>query len=620
MLKTTSVEIDLSLVGGKGSSLIKLKNARVSVPSFFVVTTDAFNYFVEKGCIKDKLKELYQQNKLKEISKLIMSTAMPEDLEKEILSEFKKLKTQKVSVRSSAVVEDSNTKSCAGQFQTFLFVEKKNLILSIKKCMASLFSTNVKAYINDTEQIFKGIAVIVQVMVDSKYAGVAFSTDYNDRNSNYCVLEVVKGQGEKLVSGAVSPSKYIVRKGQLSIDNVVGKDFKIDKQIVEIAKTCGKIEKLYGMPMDTEWAIDKNQKVYFLQARPIVAFNKPHQIFMKIISRPRSLALTELLAMEEFEGLKGLFAGMYFMKPLFYYDGKTFHEYGNISSMEEYPVAIIKQLIRKNIVTEKHIEKVLRSAQNVEAVVEGKKKFDIEKFVKDFTIFGSFNLLANFVDGTNIICDKSVVPAKIFKLLCKNKDYYDDILYKVDPFFEQQVEIFVNDKLKKYARLMTIDEIFRGKKVTEVTLQKRQQGLMLFDHKVTPISSQDEFLKVAQRNNIYIKERQHIDENMISGQVAYMDGVVRGTVKIIFNEDDLSKVCKGDIIVSPMTVPTFMKAMKSCCGIITDEGGTVCHAAIIARELKKPCLIGTKSATSVFKDGDLVELNTITMTASKIKK
>jgi phosphohistidine swiveling domain-containing protein len=68
-------------------------------------------------------------------------------------------------------------------------------------------------------------------------------------------------------------------------------------------------------------------------------------------------------------------------------------------------------------------------------------------------------------------------------------------------------------------------------------------------------------------------------------------------------------VKEGDIIVAPMTTPIHIPAMQKSAGIITDEGGITCHAAIVAREMKKPCIIGTKIATQVLKDGDLVEVD-----------
>ncbi len=71
----------------------------------------------------------------------------------------------------------------------------------------------------------------------------------------------------------------------------------------------------------------------------------------------------------------------------------------------------------------------------------------------------------------------------------------------------------------------------------------------------------------------------------------------------------MNKVNKEDILVAPMTFPSFILAMEKASAFITDEGGILCHAAIVAREMNKPCIIGTKIATKVLRDGDLVEVD-----------
>lgn len=85
--------------------------------------------------------------------------------------------------------------------------------------------------------------------------------------------------------------------------------------------------------------------------------------------------------------------------------------------------------------------------------------------------------------------------------------------------------------------------------------------------------------------------------------------VYRGTVKILFSPQDGNKIKNNDFLVATMTNPQYVMAMKKAIGFITDEGGVTCHAAIIAREMGKPCIIGTKIATKVLKDGDLVEVD-----------
>lgn len=86
-------------------------------------------------------------------------------------------------------------------------------------------------------------------------------------------------------------------------------------------------------------------------------------------------------------------------------------------------------------------------------------------------------------------------------------------------------------------------------------------------------------------------------------------GIVKGSVRVINSLHDVDVFKKGEVLVTHMTSPRFMGAITKSSAIITNEGGLTCHAAIIARELKKPCIIGTKIATKVLKDGDMIEVN-----------
>jgi len=96
--------------------------------------------------------------------------------------------------------------------------------------------------------------------------------------------------------------------------------------------------------------------------------------------------------------------------------------------------------------------------------------------------------------------------------------------------------------------------------------------------------------------------------NQLKGTVAYV-GKVKGIVKLVINKEDVDKVKKGDILVSPATNPDLIIAMKKSAAFVTDRGGITSHAAIVSREFKKPCVVGTGNATKVLKDGDLVEVD-----------
>lgn len=94
----------------------------------------------------------------------------------------------------------------------------------------------------------------------------------------------------------------------------------------------------------------------------------------------------------------------------------------------------------------------------------------------------------------------------------------------------------------------------------------------------------------------------------LQGRIASA-GIASGVVKVLFSMKDAGKFRSGDILVTTMTTPDYIAVMKLSAAIITEEGGMTCHAAIVARELGKPCIIGTKIATKVLQDGDLVEVD-----------
>lgn len=86
-------------------------------------------------------------------------------------------------------------------------------------------------------------------------------------------------------------------------------------------------------------------------------------------------------------------------------------------------------------------------------------------------------------------------------------------------------------------------------------------------------------------------------------------GVVKGLVKVVFGSKDFAKVERGDILVAIMTSVDFIPVMERAAAFVTNEGGITSHASIVAREMGKPCIIGTKIATKVLKDGDIVEVS-----------
>ena len=108
-----------------------------------------------------------------------------------------------------------------------------------------------------------------------------------------------------------------------------------------------------------------------------------------------------------------------------------------------------------------------------------------------------------------------------------------------------------------------------------------------------------------------------VSDCQVKGTVAY-SGRVQGPARILKDISEVTKVCRGDVIICPMTWPSVIIALEKAVAFVTDEGGILCHAAILARELKKACVTGTKNATVLFHDGDMVEVDGETGIVRKI--
>ncbi len=108
------------------------------------------------------------------------------------------------------------------------------------------------------------------------------------------------------------------------------------------------------------------------------------------------------------------------------------------------------------------------------------------------------------------------------------------------------------------------------------------------------------------------------DIKELRGESAFVGQTIRGNVKVVLTLHDLNKLRHGDVLISPATSPAMVPAMKIASAIVTDQGGLTCHAAIVSRELRKPCVIGTKIATKVLKDDDVVEVDTVNGIVKKL--
>jgi len=162
--------------------------------------------------------------------------------------------------------------------------------------------------------------------------------------------------------------------------------------------------------------------------------------------------------------------------------------------------------------------------------------------------------------------------------------------------------------------LLSFDELFEGlkDKLSKAKLKQISNerssgfGLLMWKNSITTVTQAKGIVKTMEQYRI-IQPMQKMTD-VIRGNSASLGRAI-GKVKIVHNTRELDKVKSGDILVSKMTTPDFVIAMGRCVGIITDEGGVTCHAAIVSREMGIPCIVGTNVATKQLNDNDLVELN-----------
>lgn len=154
------------------------------------------------------------------------------------------------------------------------------------------------------------------------------------------------------------------------------------------------------------------------------------------------------------------------------------------------------------------------------------------------------------------------------------------------------------------------DWIKKAKKIQNFGKTSKTLG-----EKVVFIDATTQFLReTSVRDKIIrrvIKKRTLYKQKQFKGLIA-REGFkkIRGVVRVVLDEKDFSKFKKGEILVTDETNASFLPLMQKAKAIITDEGGILCHAAIISRELKIPCIVGIRIATQVLKDGDCVEIDT----------
>lgn len=327
-------------VGGKGASLGELERAGIRVPPGFVVTTAAFERFLAaldaRGEIRARIERLDAGNTTAlaqaaaEIRRRVESIEPSPDLRAAIADAYGRLcpdeRAAPVAVRSSATSEDSDEASFAGLQDTYLWVRGADEVsAAVRRCWASLYSEPSVSYRRRLRLPERHVAmgVVVQRMVRARCAGVTFTRSPTTGDRSVIAVEASWGLGSAMVSGEVTPDRYVVNKVTMEILKRTVSEKSVrhvplpgggvraepvptvqqavaclaDAELQELARVAKLVERHYGKPQDIEWAIDERgrcpENIYLLQSRPETVWASRET---EPVVRPRTSALEHVLA------------------------------------------------------------------------------------------------------------------------------------------------------------------------------------------------------------------------------------------------------------------------------------------------------------------------------------
>jgi pyruvate,water dikinase len=310
--------LDKSLAGQAGNKMANLGEVKnhlgLSVPEGFVITAAAYERVMEFNRLPEEINRRIQSldpadiaglhEVSSEIQQLILRAAMPPEVEEAVLSAYRQLMQKtgpgtRVSLRSSALGEDAQGASFAGQYRSVLNVDAEYLILSYKEVLASKYSVPAMAYRLNKGFLDEDIIMCVgcMAMVRAAAGGVMYTADPGDPQKKRILINAVLGLGKAVVDGSLIPDLLVVDKEDP--DRIVEKEVRrktrktaahpeegtylevlaeseqqvpaiSDEQAQALARTALDLEMHFGCPQDIEWAVLADGSIQILQSRPLL--------------------------------------------------------------------------------------------------------------------------------------------------------------------------------------------------------------------------------------------------------------------------------------------------------------------------------------------------------------
>lgn len=627
------------LYGGKATNLAKLFKAGLPVPPGFAVSIKTFG----KGRLNSE--------SAAELEKLID-------------------KSKLYAVRSSGINEDAEGASWAGQFDTFLNVNPADVIQSIEKCHSSARS-RAKSYATEMEDQTSGfeIAVVVQEMLDPEYAGVLFTQNPVTGMDEF-VIEYVEGVGEALVSGKADPVQIVTKDGHgqkapFDLDKLVELAQLTEKafespQDIEWAWQNGKIWLLQARPITTLANYDST----FNLGEPADLFywgpSRTEPLYMSDYMVALGKVFSEQYANKNWPNPPKTIALFHDHQVVFLINSNAFNEWVEKSFEAYLEIGNLADEVSawEEAVSELDVEANKKNEVFAELVAAFSKTVNAE-----FSLYGAEVVISKMLNrltdkqrqevwqaftlpdqpGFLQQIDNEILAGTKTKLLAEKypwiQDGYFGVVGKAEKYFDKR-RTEISDDIKSQVG----DETIRNELATrlglspqEVTALSLARGLAKFmdDRKAWMMKTRSYLSKLAKNlgpNDGWLYDNGNVNtfDKKQTGRLwnRYIDhkvtkGNLKGTVASNAGEDMIegevfvidspnSNVPAKKILIVPSTSPSYVPLMRNARALITNHGGMMSHAAIVAREFGLPCIVGTKTATKQLKSGDQVVMDLVT--------
>ena len=487
---------EISEVGGKGYSLIKLNSLNLNVPNGIVLTVDFFNDWI--GKIKDS--NLYKEfiellnkennsndcssilNKIKEwsLTNLILTEKDKEEIEVNLKNIFPNEYNKILyAVRSSSPEEDLSGASFAGNYETYLGIHFDSIEKYVLKSFISCLDYRVFKY-----KLEKGfnvsdikIAIVIMKQINCDVSGVGFSINPINNDYDEAVITSNFGLGESVVGGIITPDEYIVNKiTKIIVSEKLGSKDKIVKlnkdnnetsileqtqekqkesslkkeHILQIVDNIINIENHYQIPIDIEFGIENNV-LYILQARPITTYNKIPEEFLTKPNEKRQLYFDGTLGVQGFERPLSTLGTSVFKVFVKYMGIKIFGSY-NLADIKKSVVDTIggKMIINlSNVMTKVQIETLSNFFSNINRVISETLSKYGEKYKNDKVCY---EIDVSMIGMAWRLPVKRIIFCNFFSESSKtNFDYY------LNQFMKDN-EKFIKDNLNSKTPILTILE------------------------------------------------------------------------------------------------------------------------------------------------------------------